>query len=131
MKRAILAWFVIANLFCFVTTFADLRLPWLPEVSTPESRERITEAGIMTQSALGGAVGSYTGLLLTRRLTLPDDAYLRLSMYLLMGQNAVAYALALALAWRLRVQRPQRGREIRDADRDIFSESSTYENCAG
>lgn len=102
MKRTIMGWFILANLFCFVTTFADLKLPWLPEAEGMEQQKRITDAGILTQSALGGAAGSYLGLLLTKRLSLPGQEYFQTSLYLLMGQNAMAYLIALILAWRLR-----------------------------
>jgi uncharacterized membrane protein YsdA (DUF1294 family) len=108
MKRTILGWFILANLFSFVTTFADLKLPWLPEAAASGQQERINDAGILTQSALGGAAGSYAGLLLTKRFATSAGEYLQTSLYVLMVQNAVAYIFALALARRLRYRQNYR-----------------------
>lgn len=105
MKKVVFSWFILANLFCFVTTFAELRLPWMPETSSVGNHEQVSDVGYLTQSALGGAAGSYLGLLLNDRLSSPADGYLSMSMYLLMAQNAASYILVLALVWSLRFRR--------------------------
>jgi hypothetical protein len=95
MKKSLLIYFVFINAFCFVVTAADLKVPWIDDAAATVGWGDEGSIGIVTQSALGGALGSYGGLLLADRFDGGANEALRRSLLVLVGQNAVGYALVI------------------------------------
>lgn len=98
MKKAVLIWFLAANVFCFVTAAVGLSRPWGIDLPTNTDPAHVEDVVLLTQSALGGAAGSYAALEWTDRFAGTGSLHRRIAIYALMAQNLLAYGIALILA---------------------------------
>lgn len=95
MRKIIILYLIIINLFFFIAVSTDKRIASAAYGTESNIKNRIAEVDFVTLSAFGGAGGTYLGFLVKNHKTSETKSYLRRDILLIFLQNIVVFAIIL------------------------------------
>ena len=89
--------FLLINIIAFVRVAADKKIARKTEYKTKaDNQRRKTEVSFIAWAAFGGAAGTLLAMQIYKHKTAKAKSYLRTTLFLLLLQNIIFFALLIA-----------------------------------